>query len=108
VWGQAPEIYWTSGRDPATRYPHVGFITGVTPKRPNVPAYVLAQAGAAEKLLADLQRERPVLIIDAAIASVRGGDRYPLATSPIAAFVASNYCEIDSIDGIRLLSPCTP
>jgi hypothetical protein len=108
VWGQAPEIYWTSGRDPATRYPHVGFITGVTPKRPNVPAYVLAQAGAAQKLLDDLQRERPVLIIDAAIASVRGGDRYPLATSPIASFVAANYCETGTVEGMRLLSICSP
>ncbi|MCU1399601.1 MAG: hypothetical protein JWN62_2710 [Acidimicrobiales bacterium] len=108
VWGQAPEIYWMSDRDPATRYPHVGFITGVTPKRPGVPAYVLAQPGAAENLLADLEKNRPALIIDAAIASVRGGDRYPLATSPIAAFVAKGYCQIDSIDGIRLLSPCTP
>lgn len=106
VWGQAPEIYWSSDRDPATRYPHVGFITGVTPKRPGVPAYVLAQPGAAEKLLDDLEKNHPVLIVDAAIASVRGGNRYPLATSPIAAFVAANYCEVDVIDGIRLLSPC--
>ena len=108
VWGQAPEIYWTSGRDPATRYPHVGFITGVTPKRPNVPAYVLSQAGAAAKLLDDLQRERPALIVDAAIASVRGGDRYPLATSPIAAFVAANYCETSSVEGMRLFTRCSP
>jgi hypothetical protein len=108
VWGQAPEIYWTSDRDPATRYPHVGFITGVTPKRPGVPAYVLSQRGAAEKLLSDLERERPALIIDAAIASVRGGDRYPLATSPIAAFVAANYCETGEVDGMRLFSPCSP
>ena len=108
VWGQAPEIYWTSDRDPATRYPHIGFITGVTPKRPGVPAYLLAQPGAAEKLLSDLEKAHPALIIDAAIASVRGGDRYPLATSPIAAYVAANYCEIDVVDGIRLLSPCTP
>jgi hypothetical protein len=108
VWGQVPEMYWTSDRDPATRYPHIGFITGVTPKRPGVPAYVLAQPGAAANLLSDLEKNHPTLIVDAAIASVRGGDRYPLATSPIAAYVAANYCEIDSIDGIRLLSPCSP
>ncbi len=107
VWGQAPEIYWVSQRDPATRYPHIGFITGVTPKRPGVDAYVLSQPEAADNLLSDLQRERPALIVDAAIESVRGGDRYPLATSPIADFVAENYCEIAVIDGIRLLSPCT-
>lgn len=108
VWGQAPEIYWASGRDPATRYPHIGFITGVTPKRPGVPAYVLAQPGAAEKLLGDLEQNHPALIIDAAIAAVRGGNRYPLVTSPIASYVAANYCEVDIVDGIRLLSPCTP
>lgn len=107
VWGQAPEIYWVAERDPATRYPHIGFITGVTPKRPGVDAYVLSQPEAADNLRSDLQRERPALIVDAAIESVRGGDRYPLETSPIAAFVAENYCEVAVIDGIRLLSPCT-
>ncbi len=105
VWGQAPEIYWTSGRDPATRYPHIGFITGVTPKRPGVPAYVLSSPGAAENLLGDLEANHPVLIIDAAIAAVRGGNRYPLATSPIAAFVQTNYCATGVVDGMTLYVP---
>lgn len=108
VWGQAPEIYWLSERDPATRYPHVGFITGITPKRPGVPAYVLAMPDAASLLLADLAANRPALIIDAAIESVRGGNRYPLRTSPIAKFVEAGYCQVDEIDGMRLLSPCNP
>src|SRR5262245_34214158 len=107
VWGQAPEIYWLSGRDPATRYPHVGFITGITPKRPGVPASVLSMPGAAENLLADLQANPPALVVDAAIKSVRGGDRYPLQDSPIAEFVEANYCEIGSIDGVRLLASCS-
>ncbi len=106
VWGQAPEIYWLSGRDPATRYPHIGFITGVTPKRPGVAPYLLSQPGAAEHLLEDLRAHPPVMVVDAAIASVRGGDRYPLATSPVAEFVAENYCESAAIDGIRLLVRC--
>ena len=107
VWGQAPEIYWLSRRDPATRYPHVGFVTGITPKRPGVPAYVLSMPGAAANLLADLQANHPAIIVDAAIASVRGGDRYPLATSPIEQFVHSHYCATDVIDGMTLLTPCT-
>ena len=107
IWGQAPEIYWLSQRDPATRYPHVGFITGITPKRPGVPAYVLTLPNAADNLLADLQANHPAVIVDAAIASVRGGDRYPLATSPIAAWVSHNYCPVDVIDGMTLLTPCT-
>ena len=106
VWGQAPEIYWLSDRDPASRYPHVGFITGITPKRPGVPAYVLSTPEAAELLLRDLKTNPPALIIDAAIATIRGGDRYPLATSPIAAFVDDGYCEVDVIDDIKLLAPC--
>ena len=106
VWGQAPEIYWLSGRDPATRYPHIGFITGVTPKRPGVAPYLLSQPGAAEHLLEDLRAHPPVVVVDAAIASVRGGDRYPLATSPVAEFVAENYCESAEFDGIRLLTRC--
>lgn len=107
VWGQAPEIYWLSQRDPATRYPHVGFITGITPKRPGVPAYVLSMPNAASNLLADLKKNHPALIIDAAIASVRGGDRYPLSTSPIQKWVDDNYCAVDVIDGITLMAPCS-
>ncbi len=106
VWGQAPEIYWVSNRDPAARYPHIGFITGVTPKRPGVAPYLLAQPEAAANLLADLIANRPALIVDAAIESVRGGDRYPLRTSPIAEFVEDNYCEVAVVDGMRLLEPC--
>jgi hypothetical protein len=106
VWGQAPEIYWLSGRDPATRYPHVGFVTGITPKRPGVPAYVLSMPAAAGNLLADLTANHPALIVDAAITSVRGGDRYPLATSPIAAFVNAGYCKVDVINDMTLLAPC--
>jgi hypothetical protein len=108
VWGQAPEIYWLSQRDPATRYPHVMFITGITPRRPGVPAYVLSMPSSAETLLSDLAANHPALIIDAAIQRVRGGDRYPMATSPIAAFVKNGYCVVDVIDEISLLAPCKP
>ncbi len=107
VWGQAPEIYWLSERNPATRYPHVGFITGITPKRTLVPAYAQAQPGAADNLLADLVANPPAVIVDAAIASVRHGDRYPLdETSPIFEFVSAGYCETVVVDGMRLLEPC--
>jgi hypothetical protein len=63
---------------------------------------------AASHLLADLAANHPALIIDAAIESVRGGNRYPLRTSPIAKFVEAGYCQVDEIDGMRLLSPCNP
>jgi hypothetical protein len=107
VWGQAPEIYWLSDRDPATRFPHVGFVTGVTPRRPGTDPYALAQRANTKALLDDLAAHPPALVVDAAIADVRGGDRYPLATSPVAAFVQARYCETAVVDGIRLLSPCS-
>jgi hypothetical protein len=61
---------------------------------------------AAGNLLADLTANHPALIVDAAITSVRGGDRYPLATSPIAAFVNAGYCKVDVINDMTLLAPC--
>lgn len=106
VWGQAPEIYWLSGRDPATRYPHVGFVTGITPKRPDVPAYVLSTADAAQTMLADLRADPPTVIIDAAFDDVRGGDRYPMTSSPVAEFVADGYCQVQVIGQIRLFEQC--
>jgi hypothetical protein len=108
VWGQAPEIYWLSGRDPATRYPHVGFVTGVTPRRPGTDPYELVRPESTAALLADLRAHPPALVVDAAVEGVRGGERYPLATSPIAAFVAEDYCAAAVVDGMTLFSPCSP
>ena len=35
IWGDLPEVYWASGREPATRLIHTGFVTGNTGGRDN-------------------------------------------------------------------------
>ncbi|MEY2464876.1 MAG: hypothetical protein QOH64_3014 [Acidimicrobiaceae bacterium] len=101
VWGQVSQLYWASNRLPASRFPHIGFITGITGGRSDEVPYAHPVAGALRDLLADFQLHPPVLVADAASLLDRG-DRYPLATSPISGFVRDGYCLVDTVDGVDL------
>jgi hypothetical protein len=101
VWGQVSQLYWAGDRVPAARFPHIGFITGITGGRSDEVPYEHPVAGALDDLLADFAAHPPVLVADAA-ALLDRGDRYPLATSPIAAFVQDRYCIVDTVDGVDL------
>ena len=101
VWGQVSQLYWASDRVPAARFPHVGFLTGITGGRSDETPYAHPVAGAIDDLLADFAAHPPVLVADAA-GLLDHGDEYPLATSPIAAFVRDGYCVVDTVDGVDL------
>ena len=101
VWGQVSQLYWASDRVPAARFPHVGFITGITGGRSDEVPYEHPVAGALDDLRTDFATHPPVLVADAAALVDRGG-RYPLATSPIAAFVRDRYCIVDTVEGVDL------
>ncbi len=58
VWGQAPEVYWSSDRLPATRFATTGFVTGASGGRP--PSRVGTQygvPGADDLFYRDLERD---------------------------------------------------
>jgi 4-amino-4-deoxy-L-arabinose transferase-like glycosyltransferase len=101
VWGQVSQLYWASDRVPAARFPHIGFITGITGGRSDEMPYEHPVAGALDDLFADFAAHPPVLVADAA-ALLDRGDQYPLATSPIAGFVRDGYCVVDTLDGVTL------
>jgi hypothetical protein len=102
VWGHLPEIYWASGREPATRFITTGFLTGHWGGRP--PQAVspdLATPGAWLEFWDDFRRRPPQYILDTSPARIRGSQYYPLTNYPsLAGIVADYYRYVRSIDHI--------
>jgi hypothetical protein len=100
VWGHLPEIYWASGREPATRFITTGFLTGHWGGRP--PQAVspdLATPGAWVEFYRDLANHPPEYILDTSNARIRGSQYYPLTNYfSLAGIVASYYRYVRSID----------
>ena len=103
VWGELPEVYVAADRLPATRFVHTGFLTGNTGGRANGSGRVSdGVPGAWPMLLADVARRPPDLIVDTSTAKIRQQEYYPLSTSPLWSFVASNYRLVATVDGVNL------
>jgi Dolichyl-phosphate-mannose-protein mannosyltransferase len=104
VWGHLPEIYWASGREPATRFITTGFLTGHWGGRP--PQEVspdLATPGAWQEFYQDFAAHPPEYILDTSPARVRGSQYYPMTNYPnLAGFVADHYRWVRSIDNIAV------
>jgi len=108
VWGNSPEIYLYAHRRMATRYISVNYQTGHVwgtpandlgghPDRKNVPAE------SWNNLMADLQRNLPEFIVDAAAGKLDKMDDEPLTRHPsIAAFVARHYRLDQTVLGVPL------
>ena len=80
VWGDIPELYWASGRLPATRFVHTGFLTGNSGGRPNGSGTSAdALPGAWPMLVQDLERRAPDLIVDTSTTTIRQQDYYPMS-----------------------------
>jgi Glycosyltransferase family 87 len=78
VWGHAPEVYWSSGRLPATRFVTTGFLTGASGGRPpDRVGMQYATTGAWEMFIHDLRRHPPTLVVDMATADQRNARFYP-------------------------------
>jgi 4-amino-4-deoxy-L-arabinose transferase-like glycosyltransferase len=106
VWGQAPEVYWTSDRRPATRFPTTAFVTGASGGRPADhvgPQY--ATPGAMRLFLDDLREHPPALIVDMSSANQRNAGAYPPRTVPaFSRFLAhGGWRRIARVDGADIL-----
>jgi hypothetical protein len=97
VWGNSPAIYLYAKRRMATRYMSVNYQTGRVwgtpandlggqPYRDGVPAETW------DHLMADLERNQPEVIVDAAAGKLDKMDDEPIARHPrMAAFVRQHY-----------------
>ncbi|MFN2608642.1 MAG: glycosyltransferase [Acidimicrobiales bacterium] len=102
VWGEFPEIYWASDREPATRFIHTGFLTGHTGGRPagtEQPSDGLP--GGWALLDQDLQAHPAALIVDTTGARIRGSQYYPLDRTQIWSRVSRQYVLVGTLGGVR-------
>ncbi|MDQ1487598.1 MAG: hypothetical protein QOJ23_112 [Actinomycetota bacterium] len=102
VWGNVPEIYCLSGREPATRFIHTGFLTGNSGGRPNGRAGLKeAMPGAWTMLAADFRAKLPDLVVDTTGGDIRQSAYYPMSSTWLWPLVQGNYRLIDTLDGVR-------
>jgi hypothetical protein len=102
VWGQSSEVYWASERLPASRYPHIQFLTDLSPGRLALaPDYSKADVEWTD-LWADFAEHPPVLIIDSTV--VDGGDvkSAVIGTSPLASYLTNHYSKPVVVDGMSI------
>jgi hypothetical protein len=103
VWGQLPEVYWASGRNPATRFIHTGFLTGNSGERPagaGRPADGIP--GAWAMLSKDVAAHLPELVVDTTAAQIRGSQYYPLTSTALWKSIAKDYAMVGSVEGVVL------
>jgi 4-amino-4-deoxy-L-arabinose transferase-like glycosyltransferase len=108
VWGQAPEVYWDSQRQPAIRFATTGFVTGTSGGRP--PSHVgekYAVPGAWHDFLVDVKRHPPVLVANMSTANQRLAGAYPPRHFPqFQRFLdAGGWHRVATVDGVEILRP---
>jgi hypothetical protein len=104
VWGHMPEIYWASGRLPASGILSSGFPVGDWGSRPEGDLESRAPTeGTYDKMLADLRTNRPKYLLDTTDAKIRGSQYAPLSDYPeLRRFVDVGYRRVRTIDGIAI------
>jgi hypothetical protein len=104
VWGHVPEIYWASGKRPATRFLTSGFLSGWEPGRPGNDVNVKdATPGAWELFFEDFATHPPTYILDTAYSGIRGAQYYMIARYPaLARIVYRDYDYVETVDGIGI------
>jgi 4-amino-4-deoxy-L-arabinose transferase-like glycosyltransferase len=102
VWGSVPEIYWASGRRPATRFITSPFLTGNYAGRPPEDASAGADTQAAwNDFYQDFKAHPPKYFVDTSPAKVRGAQYYPISKFPrLEKIVRTQYRYRIDIDGI--------
>jgi hypothetical protein len=102
VWGEFPEIYWASDREPATRFIHTGFLTGNSGGRDaGTGAIGDGLPGAWAMLDQDLRAHPADLIVDTSPAGIRNSEYYPLEGTSIWERIRHDYQLTGTLDGVR-------
>lgn len=109
VWGFAPLLYYYVELPVASRFvmPQAS-LTGYVPGNPASRSDALATESLIrpehwDRLMLDLEADRPAYILDTAPAGIHGWERYPLARFPrLFRFVRHDYEPLDSVDDVHI------
>ncbi len=95
VWGKRPHVYAYARRVPATRFVTCTFLTGLVPwerAAPDDDTTGWIVPGAWDLLMEDLERERPLFVVDAADDHLFGDGAYAIERFPrLHAFLQAGY-----------------
>ncbi len=107
IWGFYPQLYYLSGRRPASRFIFCNFLTGLQPgsaaffEGRDTSEYIVT--GSRELLMEDLGKNRPRVIIDTAPADYWGYSRYPIDKYwQLNAFIAKDYRLYATVEGFAI------
>jgi hypothetical protein len=104
VWGDAPEVYWLSGRTPGGSMVSTDFVVGKIAGRKNGPQRLHdATPGARGTFVRSLTAHPPVLFFDTSTRGLRGYRSYPVSlVPPVAAFLREHYTAAGSVRGVEV------
>jgi hypothetical protein len=104
VWGDAPEVYWLSGRVPGGALVSSDFVTGKTAGRKDGRARLRdATPGARDTFLRSLRAHPPKVFFDTSTAGLRSYRHYPVSLVPaLAAFLREHYRRVATVDGVAV------
>ncbi len=104
VWGDAPEVYWLSGRAPGGGLISTDFIVGKSAWHPNGPQRLRdATPGARRDFLRSLRTHPPMLFLDTSTAHFRQYGSYPLSLVPsVESFLDQHYRRVASVRNVAI------
>lgn len=105
VWGQFPQVYWASQREPATRFLTAGFLSGYSGGRTEAgvgPEH--AVPGAWQAFAADLSRHPPEVIVVTTGTGPAQLIRFPV----VLALLRSDYHLAAYVDGVSIYQRINP
>jgi hypothetical protein len=106
IWGYAPSIYYLADRSAGARHltcgPHVGdFDVNHLPAGFDVTPYLSTRD--IDETIADLERRRTPVLVDAGTTGIQQWTRWPLATAPaLARYVSENYHLVAEVTGAAI------
>ena len=104
VWGTIPEIHWRANRPVAGRFVHHRFVVQIGDRE--VDAREVARDPRLRErwdlLLADLQNEPPVLVLDASHRDAGGFGTHAPEDFPLGRVLSEQYEQIATVRGTRI------
>lgn len=104
VWGDAPEVYWLSGRAPGGSMVNTDFVTGKTAGRSDGPQRLHdATPGARTTFVRSLEAHPPALFFDTSTSGLRDSRKYPVSlVPPVARFLHRHYEPVAQVHGVEV------
>lgn len=97
VWGNVPQVYFTAERRPGVRFTFCNYLTGLSPGAPSeldptVDSRNNAVPGAWDMVVADLEKNRPAIIVDTAAGQMKSYGKFPIDSFPVlSAYLKVHY-----------------